>query len=254
MRFWRSLLFVTLAIVLFVLSVFALPLLATTWVLLVTMVLSPAVWLSGASYAQGGRQAFFRGGLVCGILPFVVSLLVFVMLAQSESTWKHNYATATAPPPMVRYSTTAPAPLTPNPYAPTNQPPDTNLGTPSTLVANGEPSFPAPSLSDPPQIGNTVPVLTPYSQPVTVAYEIQTVSVFDHYLESVGIRLMFAGLWLAPGVLAFLGGGLSWLTHRLLTRPTASPSPAELDDELRTLTERTAALCAIRESNVPSEV
>jgi hypothetical protein len=63
--------------------VFAAPLIVTAIVLCATMWLSPAVWISGASYAGGGKQAFFRGGLICGILPFVAisSYGTFAMLS-----------------------------------------------------------------------------------------------------------------------------------------------------------------------------
>jgi hypothetical protein len=43
------------------------------------------------------------------------------------------------------------------------------------------------------------------------------------YAETVYVRLTMAGIWLAPGVFAFLGGGLSYLTFRLVT-----PNPTHL--------------------------
>jgi hypothetical protein len=42
-------------------------------------------------------------------------------------------------------------------------------------------------------------------------------AVATGFNEQLPLRLAFAGVWLAPGVLAFLGGGLSYLTFRLVT-------------------------------------
>ena len=121
--------------------VFAAPLIVTAIVLCATMWLSPAVWLSGASYATGGRQAFFRGGLICGILPFV-----------AISSW----------------------------------------GTFAIVSMLGEWS----DLADP-----------------------ETALLF---------RLSLAGLWLTPGLFAFLGGTVGYVTYRLVTpkQEAIAASPA----------------------------
>jgi len=60
--------------------IFAAPLWITALTLAVTMLLSPAVWVAGWSYAKGGRQAFFRGGLVCGILPYLVACFYMISM------------------------------------------------------------------------------------------------------------------------------------------------------------------------------
>jgi hypothetical protein len=74
----------TTALALFCGAVFALPMAISGVVLLTTMLISPAVWIAGASYADGGRQAFFRGGLIAGILPYAVAnLILFLAVLQA---------------------------------------------------------------------------------------------------------------------------------------------------------------------------
>jgi hypothetical protein len=76
----------TTALALFCGAAFALPVPLAGVVLLATMLASPAVWVAGASYASGGKGAFFRGGLLCGILPFVTcSLTLLLSVVQSFS-------------------------------------------------------------------------------------------------------------------------------------------------------------------------
>jgi len=69
----------TTALALFCGAVFALPIALSGVVLLTTMLISPAVWIAGASYASEGRQAFFRGGLIAGILPYVTANLIMLL-------------------------------------------------------------------------------------------------------------------------------------------------------------------------------
>lgn len=118
--------------------VFAAPLIVTAILLCVTMWLSPAVWISGASYTTGGKQAFFRGGLICGILPFVA---------------------------ISSYGTFA---------------------------------------------------------------MVSTLGEWDDLADSqtqLYVRLALAGLWLTPGLFAFLGGTVGYVTYRLVT-PNAETTPA----------------------------
>jgi membrane protein implicated in regulation of membrane protease activity len=119
--------------------VFAVPLPITAILLALSMWISPAVWISGASYAQDGRQAFFRGGVVCGVGPLLVaSYFMFMFVAQAADDWSGTFAT----------------------------------------------------------LGNAEEILF--------------------------TRLLFAGIWLAPGIFAVLGGAASYLTYRLVA---AKPSP-----------------------------
>lgn len=60
--------------------VFSPPLIVTLFLLTLAMLVSPAVWIAGAVYCRGGRQAFFLGGISAGALPFVLSLYYFLLM------------------------------------------------------------------------------------------------------------------------------------------------------------------------------
>ncbi len=51
---------------------FGLPLIVSMVVLAFLLWISPAVWINGAMFSQGGTRAFFLGGLLAGVLPFTV--------------------------------------------------------------------------------------------------------------------------------------------------------------------------------------
>lgn len=153
--------------------VFAAPLSVTAIVLCLTMWLSPAVWISGASYAQGGKQAFFRGGLICGILPFVaISSFGTLMLLQG---WSAQYGQ-------------------------------------EVLVLPG-----ASATGDGPE----VLVLPGRAQG---GWDGQLATGGGQ--EELNARLRLAGLWLTPGLFAFLGGAMGYVTWRLIT-PKQEPTSAD---------------------------
>ena len=193
MRFGlRSLFVLVTVLALFCGVVFGLPLLATGVVLTAAMLLSPAVWIAGASAGSVSRQAFFRGGVACGMLPFVLaSASSSLLVMQTFSEWR------SAPVPLVSSSTA---------YYP-----------PGELAAA--------SLDSEPDLA---PAITPYRVPITA---VPVPATGPPRSETLWPRLMFAGLWLIPGVFAFLGGSLGYATHRLLTPraspPSATPEPAD---------------------------
>jgi hypothetical protein len=154
----RTLLLGTAGIVLFGVVVFALPLVATAVILAVTMLLTPAVWIVGSSYAVNGRQAFFRGGLIAGILPFVVASAMFPVFTMQ-------------------------------------------------LAAFGE--IHGFSLF--------IPIYSVDPERRAAAIEAEDSSSGDSFYIELPQRLRLAALWLAPGIVASLGGTISYVTYRLVT-------------------------------------
>jgi hypothetical protein len=194
--------------------VFALPLVATGVMLGVTMLLSPAVWIVGSSYAANGKQAFFRGGLIAGILPYMVASSVAVVLGMggffSPIYWvTPNVGVGRIP--VASAAATAPGELAAPSY-------------PATSTSDAPVSDSV--LADPPAMPVPVPVATTvaaveYRSPVSSALP-------QNYAETLPMRLTMAILWLAPGVFAFLGGTLGYVTWRLVT-PKQESAPAALD-------------------------
>jgi hypothetical protein len=176
----RALLLWTTGVVLFTTVVFALPLVATGVLLTCTMLLSPAVWCCGASYTRDGLQPFFRGGLICGILPFVIASVISVVFAMQ-------------------------------------------------LAASGE--IHGFSLF--------VPIYS--ADPVRRAATLETAAsstAADVFYAELPQRLKLAVLWLAPGVVAVLGGALSYLTYRLVTPKQESTPAAPPPLDYRVLSSR----------------
>lgn len=82
MRFKLSAIFFAISLVAAMCCLlFVAPLAITAVVVLFILLISPAVWLTGAIYARGGRQAFFIGGTLTGFVPYVISTYYFGMIA-----------------------------------------------------------------------------------------------------------------------------------------------------------------------------
>jgi hypothetical protein len=96
MRFQlATLLGLVTAVAVFCGIVFAVPLPITAILLALSMWISPAVWISGASYAQGGKQAFFRGGVLCGVGPLLAaSYYMFLILTEGIDDWSNMLDTS----------------------------------------------------------------------------------------------------------------------------------------------------------------
>lgn len=73
----RTLFIVTTLIAVFLALVFAAPLPVMGVTLIALMLISPSFWVSGSVFCRGGRQAFFLGGFVAGILPFVIANYIY---------------------------------------------------------------------------------------------------------------------------------------------------------------------------------
>ena len=203
MRFGlRSLFVLVTALALFCGVVFGLPLLATGVVLTAVMLLSPAVWIAGASAGSEARLAFFRGGMACGLLPFALaSASSGLMVMQTFSEWRSAQAVVSTVPPASYPTSVYYPPMQSSSIAP--------------AVLNSDFDF--------------APAITPYSAPITAA---PVATPAPNLSATLSQRLMFAGLWLTPGIFALLGGSLGYATHRLLT-PRAnkqSASPLESAD------------------------
>jgi hypothetical protein len=67
----RSLIILTTALAVFLGIVFGPPPAVSCALLTLIMLASPGVWIAGASFGEGAKGAFFRGGLIAGILPFI---------------------------------------------------------------------------------------------------------------------------------------------------------------------------------------
>jgi hypothetical protein len=211
------------ALALFFGVVFAAPVWLTAMVLTGTMLLSPAVWLCGSSYASPSRQAFFRGGMICGIFPFVVACVVslyvvpsvlvtgeiggFMLPFYSVSTTTSNSFTV----PTAVYAPIAAADsgtLTPqlSPYD--SAPSDSANFSPTPSLNSAPTAYPdSPTYSNPP------PAAPSLAMPVSVIESEATLE----WQKQMSIRLLLAAVWLMPGCFAFCGGGLGYLTYRCVT-------------------------------------
>lgn len=76
----KSLLGAMVLLAAFVMGVFQFSPLVCFFTLLLTHSLSPAIWLAGftASRTKGGK-AFFLGGIITGITPWIATFVIYVM-------------------------------------------------------------------------------------------------------------------------------------------------------------------------------
>jgi hypothetical protein len=77
--------------------IFAMPGFISVPMLTLILWISPSLWITGAIYARGRKQAFFIGGLAAGAVPFVVSALysatvaaAAVIEADYDELWNPN--------------------------------------------------------------------------------------------------------------------------------------------------------------------
>lgn len=141
MRIKLSMLFSIISIVALVLGIlFMTPLFISGTFCAITLILTPAVWLTGALYARGIWRSFFIGGICTGLVPHLV-LVSYVLMA--------------------------------------------------ALQMSGEVFEKGLNLGTPPE-------------------------------ELWIARLIIAGIWPVPGVLAFTGGAISMMTYRILRGREAS--------------------------------
>ena len=80
----KSLLGAMVLLAAFVIGVFQFSPLVCFFTLLLTHSLSPALWLAGftASRTKGGK-AFFLGGMLTGMTPWIVTFLIYVMFLRN---------------------------------------------------------------------------------------------------------------------------------------------------------------------------
>lgn len=85
MRMKLSMLFIMVSMIAFILGIlFMTPLVIAGAFCLITMCITPAVWLTGIIYGRGIWRAFFIGGMLTGFVPHFV-IMVYALLAGTQS-------------------------------------------------------------------------------------------------------------------------------------------------------------------------
>ena len=84
MRIRLSMILIVISLIALVLGIlFMTPLVIAGAFCVISMILTPAIWLTGVIYARGIWKAFFIGGMLTGFLPHLV-LVIYELISAMQ--------------------------------------------------------------------------------------------------------------------------------------------------------------------------
>ena len=87
MRMKLSMLFIAISMIALVFGIlFMTPLFIAGAFCIITLILTPAIWLTGAIYARGIWRPFFMGGVFTGFVPHLILVIYGIMGAISSGS------------------------------------------------------------------------------------------------------------------------------------------------------------------------